>query len=133
MSSRMIEAFAAVLILLAVVNLVVLFVNAPVWLTAVRALYARPTLTAIVSYVLAGLVLYGLLESGLTIVQILAVSLFVVLLIVPGFAPYMSEVLRGLEGKTLGQMLREQWLYTLVWMMMLGWGACALLFQGMKS
>jgi len=133
MSNRMIEVFAAVLILLAVVKLVVLFVNAPVWLTAVKALYARPMLTAIVSYVLAGLVLYGLLESGLTIVQILAVSLFVVLLIVPGFAPYMSEVLCWLEGKTVWQMLREQWLYTLVWVILLGWGARTLLFQGMKS
>jgi hypothetical protein len=129
----MIEISAALLILLAVVKLIVLSFNAPAWLTAVRALYARPALTAIVSYLLAGLVLYGLLESGLTIVQILAVCLFLVLLIVPGFAPYISEVLRGLEGKTLWQMLREQWLYTLVWMLLLGWGACALFFQGMKS
>jgi hypothetical protein len=133
MSNRMIEISAALLILLAVVKLIVLSFNAPAWLTAVRALYARPALTAIVSYLLAGLVLYGLLESGLTIVQILAVCLFLVLLIVPGFAPYISEVLRGLEGKTLWQMLREQWLYTLVWMLLLGWGACALFFQGMKS
>jgi len=133
MSSQMIEVFAAVLILLAAVKLIFLSLNAPAWLTAVRALYERPALTAMVSYILAGLVLYGLLESGLTIVQILAVCLFVILLIVPGFAPYMSEVLRGLEGKTIWQMLREQWLYSLVWMLLLGWGACALLFQGMKS
>ena len=133
MANRPIEVFAALLILLAVVKLIVLSVNAPAWLTAVRALYERPVLAASVSYVLAGLVLYGLLESGLTIVQILAVCLFVVLLIVPGFAPYMGEVLRGLEGKTIWQMLREQWLYTVVWMLLLGWGACALLFQGLKS
>ena len=61
------------------------------------------------------------------------IEVFAALLIVPGFAPYMSEVLRGLEGKTLWQMLREQWLYTLAWIVLLGWGACALLFQGMKS
>lgn len=133
MSSQMIEVFAAVLILLAAVKLMFLSLNAPAWLTAVRVLYERPSLTAMVSYILAGLVLYGLLESGLTIVQILAVCLFVVLLIVPGFAPYMSEVLRVLEGKTIWQMLREQWLYSLVWMLLLGWGAYALLFQGMKS
>lgn len=126
MSSRMIEVFAALLILLAVVKLIVLSVNAPAWLTAVKALYARPTATATVSYVLAGLVLYGLLGAGLTIVQILAVCLFVVLLLIPGFAPYMGEVLRGLEGKPFRQMLREQWLYTLVWMLLLAWGVCAL-------
>jgi hypothetical protein len=132
MSNRMIEVFAAVLILLVVVKLVALSVNAPAWMTAVRALYAKPTLTAIVSYVLAAVVLSGLLASGLTIVQILAVCLFVVLLIVPGFAPYVGEVLRGLEGKTIWQMLREQWLYTLVWITLLGWGLCALVVQGMK-
>ncbi len=129
MSSRMIEVFATVLILLAVAKLIVLSVNAPAWLTAAKALYARPTLTALVSYGLAGLVLYGLLKSGLTIVQILAVSLFVVLLIMPGFAPYIGEVLHGLEGKTLWQMLRGQWLYTIVWMTLLGWGGYALLFR----
>jgi 1,4-dihydroxy-2-naphthoate octaprenyltransferase len=73
------------------------------------------------------LVLYGLLDSGLTIVQILAVSLFVMLLVIPGFAPYMGEVLRGLEGKTFQEMMREQWLYTLVWTILLGWGALAML------
>ena len=90
MSNRVIEVSAALLILLAVVKLIMLSVNAPAWLTAVRELYARPALTAIVCYILAGLVLYGLLESGLTILQILAVCLFVVLLIVPGFAPYLA-------------------------------------------
>jgi hypothetical protein len=133
MSSRLIEVFATALILLAVAKLIVLSVNAPAWLTAMKALYARPTLTALVSYILAGVVLYGLLESGLTIVQILAVCLFVVLLIIPGFAPYMGEVLRGLEGQTLWQMLRGQWLYTVVWMMLLGWGVNVLLVQGVKS
>ncbi len=126
MSSRMIEVFAALLILLAVVKLIVLSINASAWLAAVKALYAKPMVTATVSYLLAGVVLYVLLQSGLTIVQILAVSLFVVLLLIPGFAPYMGEVLRGLEGKTFRQMLRDQWLYTLVWMGLLGWGVWAL-------
>ena len=129
MAGRMIDVFAALLILLAVVKLILLSINAPAWLAAAKALYARPTATATVSYLLAGVVLYGLLQSGLTIVQILAVCLFVVLLLIPGFAPYMGEVLRGLEGKTFRQLLRDQWLYTLIWMILLGWGVCALLFR----
>ena len=129
MAGRMIDVFAALLILLAVVKLILLSINAPAWLAAAKALYAKPTATATVSYLLAGVVLYGLLQSGLTIVQILAVCLFVVLLLIPGFAPYMGEVLRGLEGKTFRQLLRDQWLYTLIWMILLGWGVCALLFR----
>ena len=93
MAGRMIDVFAALLILLAVVKLILLSINAPAWLAAAKALYAKPTATATVSYLLAGVVLYGLLQSGLTIVQILAVCLFVVLLLIPGFAPYMGEVL----------------------------------------
>ncbi|HXV67757.1 MAG TPA: hypothetical protein VD738_02450 [Nitrospira sp.] len=127
MSDRMIDIFAGTLIVLAVVKLLALAVNAPAWLSAMKMLYARPALTAAISYLLAGLVLAALLASGVTIVQVLAVCLFVVLLLVPTFAPYMGLVLRGLEGKSLGQMLREQWLYTVVWMILLGWGFYALL------
>jgi hypothetical protein len=127
MSDRMIDIFAGTLIVLAVVKLLALAVNAPAWLSAMKMLYARPALTAAISYLLAGLVLAALLASGVTIVQVLAVCLFVVLLLVPAFAPYMDLVLRGLEGKSLGQMLREQWLYTVVWMILLGWGFYALL------
>ncbi len=59
MSSRMIEVFAVVLILLAAVKVIVLSVNAEAWLPAVKALYAKRLLTAIISYALAGLVLSG--------------------------------------------------------------------------
>ncbi len=41
----------------------------------------------------------------------------------------MGELLRGLEGKTFRQILRDQWLYTLVWMTLLGWGLCVLLIR----
>jgi hypothetical protein len=129
MPSRMIDILAGLLILLAVVKLTLLSFNAPTWPAAAKALYARPTVTATISYLLAGVELYVLLQSGLTIVQILAVCLFVMLLLIPGLAPYMGEVLRGLEGKTFRQILRDQWLYTLVWMILLGWGVSVLLFR----
>ena len=131
MSSRVIDLFAALLIVLAIVKVIVivLSVQAPTWLNAAKALYANRKVAVIAFYVLAGLVLYGLLASGLTILQILAVSLFVALLLLPGFAPYMGEVVHQLEGKTFGQMMREQWLYTLIWTLLLGWGAWALLVR----
>jgi hypothetical protein len=129
MSSRIIDHFAALLILLAIVKVIVLFIHTPTWLNAAKTLYANREVAAIAFYALAGLVLYGLLVSGLTILQILAVSLFVALLLLPGFAPYMGEVLHQLEGKTFGQIMREQWLYTLVWTLLLAWGAWALIVR----
>ena len=129
MSSRIIDLLAALLILLAIVKVIVLSIHTPTWLNAAKALHANRRVAAIVFYVLAGLVLYGLLVSGLTILQILAASLFVALLILPGFSPYMGEVLHQLEGKTFGQIMREQWLYTLLWTALLVWGAWALLVR----
>ena len=129
MSSRIIDLFAALLILLAIVKVIVLSIHTPTWLNAAKGLYANRRVAAIVFYVLAGLVLYGLLVSGLTILQILAVSLFVALLLLPGFAPYMGEVLHQLEGKTFGQIMREQWLYTLIWTVLLVWGAWTLVVR----
>lgn len=129
MPSRMIDLLAVLLILIAVIKLILVFTSAPTWLSLAKALYARPAVTSTVSYLLAAVVLSVLLQSGLTIVQILAVALFVALLLIPGIAPYMGELLRVLEGKTSRQILRDHWLYTLVWMMLLGWGLCVLLFR----
>src|SRR5215467_6788648 len=129
MSSRIIDLFAALLILLAIVKVIVLFIHTPTWLNAAKALHANRRVAAIVFYVLAALVLYGLLVSGLTILQILAVALFVALLLLPGFAPYMGEVLHQLERKNFGQIMREQWLYVLVWTLLLVWGASALVVR----
>jgi len=129
MPSVTIEVLAAALILLSVIKLTVLSVNAPAWLAVAKAIYSKPVVTATVSYALAGLVLTVLLQSGMTIVQILAVSLFVVLLLVPGIARYAPELLCWFEGQDIRRVLRDQWLYTLVWIVLLGWGACALLFR----
>lgn len=129
MSGRMIDLLAALLIFLAIVKLLVLSIRTPAWLHVAKLLYANRTGTTIVFYALAGLVLYALLQSGLTIVQILAVSLFTSLLLIPGFAPYMGEVLRALEGQTFGRMMCEQWHYTLVWTGLLFWGAYELILR----
>ena len=129
MANRIIDLLAALLILLAIVKVIVLSIHATAWLNGAKALYANRRMATIVFYLLAGLVLYGLLVSGLTILQILAVSLFVALLLLPGFSPYMGEVLHQLEGKTFGQIMREQWLYTLIWTVLLVWGTCALLVR----
>ena len=124
-----VEWLAAVLILLSVIKLTVLSLNAPAWVAVAKAIYSKPVVTATVSYALAGLTLTVLLQSGLTIVQILAVCLFIVLLIVPGIARYAPDLLHWLERQDLRRILRDQWFYTLVWVALLGWGACALLFR----
>ncbi|MDH3288268.1 MAG: hypothetical protein OEP48_11180 [Betaproteobacteria bacterium] len=74
-----------------------------------------------------GLVLYLLRQSGLTIIQVLAVTVFVALLLVVGVAPYAGRLFEWLETQLLPAMLRDQWLYVIVWVLLLAWGAVELI------
>ena len=121
-----IEILAGLLIVLAGIKLAVVFVDARVWLKIARRVYAMPAVTAWVALLLAGFVLYLLLQSGLTIVQVLAVTVFVALLLMVGVAPYAGQLFGWLETQSLPEMLRRQWLYVIVWVLLLAWGAAEL-------
>lgn len=121
-----IEILAGLLIVLAGIKLVVILVDARIWLRFVKRVYAMPAITSWSALLLAALVLYLLLQSGLTIVQVLAVTVFVALLLVVGVAPYAERLFEWLETQSLPDMLRRQWLYVIVWVLLLAWGAVEL-------
>ena len=121
-----IEILAGLLIVLAAIKLLVVFVDAKAWLRFVKRIYARPAITSSVALLLAAVVLYLLLRSGLTIVQVLAVTVFVALLLVIGVAPYARVLSDWLETQSLPAMLRQQWLYIVIWVLLMAWGAIAL-------
>lgn len=121
-----IEVLAGLLIVLACVKLLVVFVDAKLWLRFVKRIYARPAITSLVALLLAAVVLYLLLRSGLTIVQVLAVTVFVALLLVVGIAPYARALFDWLETQSLPAMLRQQWLYIVIWVLLMAWGAIEL-------
>ena len=86
-----------------------------------------PALTSTIALLLAALVLFFLLKSGLTIVQVLAVTVFVALLLVVGIAPHAGQLFEWIEGQSLPAMLRQQWLYIMIWVLLLAWGAIELI------
>lgn len=128
MQSGIIELFAAILIAASLVKLVIVLINRHAWLALMKRVYAKPQIVSIASCILAGIVLYFLLDSGLTMVQILAVSLFIVLLVTAGLAPYANEVLSWAEGKDLKSMFKDEWLYALFWIVLLLWGTKEIVF-----
>lgn len=121
-----IEILAGLLIVLAGIKLAVVFVDARIWLRFAKRVYAVPAVTSWVALLMGGLVLYLLLQSGLTIVQVLAVTVFVALLLVVGVAPYAGRLFEWLETQSLPDMLRRQWMYVIVWVLLLAWGAVEL-------
>lgn len=121
-----IEMLAGLLIVLAAIKLVVVFIDARIWLRITKRAYANPAVTSWVALLMSGFVLYLLLQSGLTIVQVLAVTVFVALLLMIGMAPYAGRLFKWLETQSLPAMLRDQWLYVIVWVLLLAWGAVEL-------
>jgi hypothetical protein len=127
MHSVITEVLAALLILLSLAKLAVVLVNARAWLGFAKRLYANPQVTSGVALVVAGVILSLLIRSGLDIVQILAVCLFVVCLMVAGVAPYAPHLFAWFETQDVGQLIKRQWLYVSVWIALLVWGAYTLL------
>ncbi len=129
MNSLITQFLAAFLILLSLVKLTMLLVNARAWIGLVKRLYADTKVTSAMALAAAGLVLFLLIKSGLDIVQILAVSLFVFLLILVCVAPYVPRLYAWIDTQDMRQLLKEQWLYVAAWVALLLWGAYALLFS----
>jgi hypothetical protein len=121
-----IEIFAWVLIVLSAIKLSCIFVKPSAWLKLVKKLYSTPV-TAFVQLVLAGVVLYYLLQSGLTIVQILAVVLFGALLTGMTFAVYRKETISWASGILKKGILKKAWIPTIIWLALIVWGFLVLI------
>lgn len=116
------EWIAAALIAFSVIKLVVVSISMPAWFGFARRVYARPTATTATAGVLAGVVLYILVGAGVTIIEILAVTAFVFLVMVIGIASYAPDILAWAETRDLKDWLREQWLSTAIWLGLMVWG-----------
>jgi hypothetical protein len=116
------EILALILIAITAAKLVVFIINPQAWYGFMKRLYSKPLLASLIAFILAMTVLYFLLVSGVTIVQILAVSLFVSLLIATGLAKYADKLILWSKEQDMVFVLKEAWLYALVWLLLLAWG-----------
>ena len=129
MAFTSVEIIALIVIIVAVIKMLVLLVKPKAWVDFAKSIYAKPALTSLVSLILAVIVLYYLLQSGLTIVQILAVTAFVVLLVLVGLAKEIGPIIKRYEVIIKkGNLWKENWLYTLIWVILLAWGIKELFF-----
>jgi len=129
MNSLITEILAATLILISLVKIITILANPSAWIGFLKRFYADTLVTKFVSLASAGIVLYLLIRSGLDIVQIFAVCLFLFLLILVGLAPYVPRLYAWVETQDIRQLLKEQWLYVSAWIALLLWGIYTLLFS----
>ncbi len=124
-----IETIALIVIIVSAIKILTLLISPKSWLNFAKGFYKKPGVSKIVAFVLALIVLYYLVGAGITIVQILAVTAFVALLLIMGLAdevPYLIKKYEALIKK--GNLWKEYWFYSLVWIILLVWGLKELFF-----
>ncbi len=129
MTFTAIEIIAIILIGVSIIKLAVIAVSPGAWIGFARRIYLKPCVTSAVALVLAAVVLYFLVASGMTIVQILAVWVFVALIMVVGFANYAGDILDWASGRDIKTWIAEQWLLMVIWIGLLVWGLQAIFFS----
>ncbi len=123
-----IEIIALILIIISAIKIIVILVNPKSWADVVKKIWANPTLTSIIALILAAIVLYYLVWiEGMTIVQIFAVTAFVVLLMAVGIGTYAKEVISMSTRMLKKGVLKRAWFYTLVWIVLMIWAIKELL------
>lgn len=122
MAYTSIETIALILIVVSLIKILVLLVNPKSWMNFAKSIWKNPSLTSIVALVLAAIVFYYLIQE-LTIIQILAVTAFVALLFAVGLAKGGNTLIQIYEKQIKkGNILKDYWLYTLIWLALIVWG-----------
>ena len=120
MPSGTIEIMAAIIIIASVIKMIGLLVNAQGWMNFAKKFYSNPAMVRVVGLIVSAIALYYLVLAGIGISEILAVMLFMAALIVVGMAPYAQDMFKMFDIKTIW---KEQWLYVLIWLALIIWGA----------
>lgn len=123
MAFSSVEILALILIIVTAIKLIVISISPSAWMNnVVRKVYGKPGILMMVSLLLAGLVLYYLIQE-LSIVQILAVMLFLSLLMAITVSAYSEEVLAMADTiYQKGGLLKKAWLSLIIWIVLLLWG-----------
>jgi hypothetical protein len=122
-----VEIIALILIVISAIKMLVLVSKPMAWMDFAKGIYKKPAVTKFIGAVLAGVILYYLIDSGVTIVQILAVSLFMAMLFMIGLSEDVKPFIKKYEAQIkAGKMWKKHWFYTLIWLALLVWGALVL-------
>ncbi len=125
-----IENLALFLIIISLIKLIVITIKPTAWFNGVvKKIYKPSKVTPWVFIILSLVILYYLIQGGLTIVEVLAVMLFTAFIMGAGFTIYSKEMLK-LADKVYkeGNIMKKYWHITLVWLFLLLWGLKELFF-----
>lgn len=116
------ETLALTVAIAILVKIIIVIISPKSWLKVVDKIYSRSWLMMIISFFLGLAVLQLLLDNGMTIIQIFAVMLFLILISAMTLAVYSREML-DLGGKLLRDksILKKAWFPILIWTLLGIW------------
>ena len=123
-----IEIFALIVVVLGIIKLIMIFINPNSWTSVVKAIFAKPMLTGILSLVLAAVVLYYLLAE-MTIVSLFGAMLFFMFIMLASFAVFSKELVDMMNSLVSQRnIMKRVWLIVVVWIALMIWVLYALFF-----
>jgi hypothetical protein len=125
-----IDVLAIILIAIAVIKIIVFLYKPSIWFNIIENIYKAPLVVSVVGSICSVTTLYLLIKSGITIVEILAVSLFLMLLMITGCANYADQIVGWAKGQNIAFMIKRLWIYSLAWVLLIIWGILELTVIG---
>ncbi len=121
------ETIALILIIVVAIKILVIAFSPKSWFGFAKSIWKTPYL-GIIYFILAAIVFYYL-AMELTMVQILATTAFVSLLMALQFSRYSKETLSFAQKmmKSKGDIWKKNWLYILIWVILLVLGLIEIL------
>jgi len=106
---------------LGIIKFTVILVNRKKWWPVTRSVYGNPQVFSWVFLILAAVVFYFVIQE-LGIVEVLAVAAFFALFMAFAFTTYSKEVLELAQKIMKKGFSWGQWLFILIWAVLLLWG-----------
>ena len=125
MSLTTIEVLATIVLVIGVLKILSLLFFPSWFANFADKLYSCSKSLKTISLILSAIVLYFLIGAGVTIVEILAISLFISLFIAVGLGSYGKTIMSKVDFKTV---LKEHRLYTILWIILMAWGVWEIFF-----
>ncbi len=125
MTFGILETLALILIAIGAIKMIILAINPDPWMKFASNIYKNTKLTQVIMFVLAAGILYLLLQAGLSITTILAVTLFASFLFAMALAPYAQKLVKIMKPKTV---MKDNLLVVLLWVILIVWGLKELFF-----
>lgn len=121
MAFNAIEIIALVFVLAGLTKILIILANRNSWASFVKSIYSKPNVLLVAELILAAIVFYYLLESGLNIVQIMACVVLGALLTGMVFAAYGKELMSPMIKLLKTNAWKKAWIPILVWIILIVW------------